>query len=548
LHRILERVDSGRLVSPEQLFIDKFSGTPKPSIGAPWRLLFPQCYFWLDYAGVPQPNLDLHDMGTTQSGSDHRSFGGEDMILAIRSIPAYIDASSLMLILAPTSDHHDVAGRLCNYASWTRRGWCRLERFCAVFARVRVPMAICLGPEAPVHYESMVAALTVQIGYGDFSCCQLGHSMQGKPIPCDKLALRPVLTSLMVAVADKCRMTQDPAWARYVTASCARHLHGLPTAPGDPPALPWEKDPESFLAALRWDDAALPKSCSGWPASHRWTLLHYAAITGSATLVREILLRDGVSSVDVMSPGLPNVIAGQYTALAHAVASGHGNADAAEMLTNARANPMASVRGIAGYNLLMHAVLAGSAEQLRWTVAHYQGDMNARGAIFGQTPLCTVLSQREDKDLVWPAMVSLRADVRCADFFHGPDAVLYYACFSRTPSLAAVRMLIEARCALNRPATPTTRLMKALASCSLAAERFARVRGRAPGVFASTWARMVGSTPLHYAAWRGSCDVVRLLVEARARCLRNELGYTPLQLAAEAFGGQPPDALVQLLA
>ena len=64
-------------------------------------------YVWLDYVSIPQVNPTLKQ-------------------LAIESLAIYSSACSYFLVLAPDAVHSDTQ-LVCDQASYSRRGWCRLE-------------------------------------------------------------------------------------------------------------------------------------------------------------------------------------------------------------------------------------------------------------------------------------------------------------------------------------------------------------------------------------------------------------------------------------
>ncbi|KAL3906352.1 MAG: hypothetical protein SGPRY_010581 [Prymnesium sp.] len=51
----------------------------------------------------------------------------EERLLAIDSIPWYIDHSLNFFVLVPAIPHSDLPDVVCDYQSWKERGWCRLE-------------------------------------------------------------------------------------------------------------------------------------------------------------------------------------------------------------------------------------------------------------------------------------------------------------------------------------------------------------------------------------------------------------------------------------
>ena len=82
--------------------------------------------------------------------SDHRQNAGNEATAhtvhwlneAVSSIPAYIERSSLMIVLVPPSDHSDRPDEICDYSNWRRRGWCRLELAGTALARTNVRVMI----------------------------------------------------------------------------------------------------------------------------------------------------------------------------------------------------------------------------------------------------------------------------------------------------------------------------------------------------------------------------------------------------------------------
>ena len=72
----------------------------------------------VDYFSVPQPSAaSAAEMEETL----------RNMKAAIDSIPAYIERSSHFFAVVPTLRHQDLSCVTCDYGSWLRRGWCRLE-------------------------------------------------------------------------------------------------------------------------------------------------------------------------------------------------------------------------------------------------------------------------------------------------------------------------------------------------------------------------------------------------------------------------------------
>lgn len=88
--------------------------------GKRWQQVLPSCFFWFDYAGVPQLSWQDNSSSDDATGhenpcseiglstSDHRFSSGD----AVNSIPAYIERSAMVLILVPVCQHSDNSARI----------------------------------------------------------------------------------------------------------------------------------------------------------------------------------------------------------------------------------------------------------------------------------------------------------------------------------------------------------------------------------------------------------------------------------------------------
>ena len=164
-------------------------------------------YVWLDYSCVPQA-----------------ASAQEPRLRAIESIPHYIDACTTFLALCPPVKHKEL-GHVCDYHTWRKRGWCRLEEQVnelKLFTFTDKPLPQ-FGPGAlawdvprrPLmvlntnhitcvdmfdHFY-MLGVRSQTVMNGDFACCSLGHKKvfdDGTEItiPCDKDRIRPFCRQL----------------------------------------------------------------------------------------------------------------------------------------------------------------------------------------------------------------------------------------------------------------------------------------------------------------------------------------------------------------
>ena len=65
------------------------------------------------------PDLSVANLGVR--GTSHEA--NRALICAANSIPAYIELSTHLLIVAPPVKHRET-GKLCDFGSWLQRGWC----------------------------------------------------------------------------------------------------------------------------------------------------------------------------------------------------------------------------------------------------------------------------------------------------------------------------------------------------------------------------------------------------------------------------------------
>ena len=78
-------------------------------------------FLFFDWFAIPQITARVEGVNEEATRSD--------AALAVRSIPAYVEASNLFIALVPELVHMET-GLPCNYASYLSRGWCRAELWC----------------------------------------------------------------------------------------------------------------------------------------------------------------------------------------------------------------------------------------------------------------------------------------------------------------------------------------------------------------------------------------------------------------------------------
>jgi hypothetical protein len=108
-----------------------------------WKANMKTMYVWVDYMCIPQltsvikeeevmTHSDTHQSSEQPSRTcqDHTKGNSDDsklLMLAVKSLPAYVEMCCMMLVLVPTDEHRDRTEEVVDWCSWRRRGWCRLE-------------------------------------------------------------------------------------------------------------------------------------------------------------------------------------------------------------------------------------------------------------------------------------------------------------------------------------------------------------------------------------------------------------------------------------
>mmetsp|Transcript_11391 Transcript_11391/g.30561 ORF Transcript_11391/g.30561 Transcript_11391/m.30561 type:complete len:741 (+) Transcript_11391:87-2309(+) len=512
--------------------------------GEHWKAVLPHCYFWLDFAGVPQVCCEQQDDVTAVATADHR-FSATDivqqLIKAVNSIPAYVSRCALVVVLTPVVWHQDIPDRICNFASWRSRGWCRLELMATQMTLRRVRLLKCIGPAATPEFMGGSDILNLVPGRGSFTCCTRGHRIAGNVIPCDRDKIREVVEEMINTACEHLHSAGEVGEARLLQGFRSIFTEGFP-APTmyAKPATPLACDDivEAFEAKLRWtaedtEDARRGKGL---------TRLHWAAFGSDASVVAALLQGEERSFIETPTPhGFPRYgVQTGYRPAHLAAAFGFGH-EALELLLGSRANPLGRTANDSGVGVLHLAAARGVPEVISSVL-----EVGGQAALeqldtFARQPATAHASFLPSSSA--PALrllLASRAEPRFSAGTCGRDAAMNCLCTKNDSDPDAVRLLLEARCCPNRVTAPTMLFWRTLETGAVTTARVLKARGRELGPVVAFLARGGLSTPLHEAAQRGDVATARVLFEFRADpSRRNRLGYTPLGLAAAAFGEVP---------
>eukprot|EP00939_MAST-03C_sp_MAST-3C-sp1_P004862 g4862.t1 len=254
-----------------------------------WSRILKNVYLWFDWLSMPQPGAEK-----TKERRDALKQGGSD---AIRSIPAYVERSDFMVILAPYGVHENRKSR-AYYRTWRRRGWCVCELFASVFSRdSKYPNLLIRSAKGMPQWIPPLDALMLSCGNCDFSCCERNHVSTtatdeakgikiNEPIPCDK----PVVYEILSTLLDKkiAHLKEEKKMTLARSFSCMRPwwLRNLTDRKSSEGVVVWPEnatDLDAFKATLWWS------SKMGWFDDGGVPLLMYAVGANNLEATKAVL-------------------------------------------------------------------------------------------------------------------------------------------------------------------------------------------------------------------------------------------------------------------
>ena len=291
----------------------------------------PNTYVWLDYLSIFQPRVsneaaqlaELHALDLVGSGGDavegfnplrrrqstldalpeeeakwrapaaaSAAEGLQILKDAVNSIPAYLERSELVMVIAPPLAHLERKNEICDARNWLQRGWCTLERV-SQHLTTAGPIVMLTGesnlPELLLSNDWFQAAP----GLGDFTCCSWGHADGSK---CDRCE---VGEQVELMVAERVRKLHSSAAAERATAAekleyrfVLCQLRGIFTGLRSPmkekviaDARPADLD--AWLKLFLFDTAGVLGSKEDEKSG--WTPLRFAVLQDNAPIVRALI-------------------------------------------------------------------------------------------------------------------------------------------------------------------------------------------------------------------------------------------------------------------
>eukprot|EP00398_MALV-I-01_sp_L67-1_P000015 gene15-555_t len=277
----LQSLREGRIVYPSEFAI----GLPGVPSKGNFSSLLKNCLVWIDYVSVPQLRARHHSDDSSPGDQEHDASRLQNMLSAINSVPAYIQRSSLTLILAPVVIHKE-EGTDCQLSTWKNRGWCRLEAVVSSLVSKSKSMVLVESRFKMSLFSAHDMLYRDSVGCGEYACCKRNHLVEVDgvevPIACDRGKVSAVLENLYeTQLLERCTK-KDLSDFRWLLAHEHILLKNLPSLDTRPQYDSWSKFANAFQL-----NAEKPLQKVG--GKHNCIPLIYAVIANNFPVVKYLI-------------------------------------------------------------------------------------------------------------------------------------------------------------------------------------------------------------------------------------------------------------------
>lgn len=492
---------------------------------------------WMDYMSTPQ-------VGPTSSPKAVRAAAK-----AVKSIPAYVEQCDLMVVVAPVSSHKDT-GELCSFSSWRARGWCRAELVCSVLARQQIRTLVCTGQKATPFLMHPCEAHRLVVGKGEFSCCKMGHQVNGVPLACDKEKVAQVLDRMMQAKVEFSRQERVLLDQHFYVTMRGTFLQGLP--------LPPQHDDK--MEALTNGTVTIPESCAaarlvaklGWGAADDalaqqtgLTLVLFAALHDDPEAIQALTSEQGGRRHEtnvVLKEQIDHLSYFFKGAGPLHIAMAHSSWSTCKAVLDGGADPQCAMAN--GMDPLFTGCCKGNLPNVTAWLQHFPGwlcDRVEPGMGLNALLLSALVGVAEVGPVI-RLMLDAKASANNEEFWGGQSALLCCLAQNENANCDAARLLLQEGQGVNARFRPQNRTWKMMLGVMRLASKVDN------STCTRAFANLEDSTPLHFAAKRGDVALVNLLMAHGADAgAKNKQGRTALGVATHFFGGSPPKLLQDAL-
>ena len=592
LQTVIRKLMKGKTSVASNGMLDAVYQYHMQTTGAEWARKLPGMYLWIDYISIPQPgalvseasdeliqDLDANGDGkvtpselanadaskTKRRSSDHRQLAGQESVdarlgqlveqlkAAVDSIPSYIERCSMMWIVVPPVKHQSLDEQICDFASWRKRGWCRMEfAACKLACGDDMPLMVIKSAIDAPEYFNPCDIFKLCPSRGDFS------------VEADRGKVNGTLSTMLSAKAASYEERHnDVTLARILKAFApifVPHEAGAAAAAAAAPAAP---EGETALARLqrlmKWRGDAAE---AAWEAECGWNLLTLAVAMNDEAAVDELLARPAAEVSRLLNAkGADLVVPGgavKKGPLHRREPLGQKLLQYAERMSPLLAAMTFSSAGVVrklldagadverdGLTLLGErpctfrgACIAGRAENVRALLERFPQYANAANEM-GATCLhfaafsSACLGQREVVRALLDHGASKEA-LHSVHLFNGTPLTASCGTYDQDP--AAIKMMLEAGADPTKPEALPGKL-KFLRRLSGVLRLTGSVQMRGIHTLIKSTPLNKGRTPTHMAAQRGDIAVVKVLAEhakSHPEQSKDRAGATPLQLCERA--------------
>lgn len=434
-----------------------------------------------------------------------------------------------------------------------------MELMAAILAPKKIPSLVCTGAEAIPFCVHPFDGPRLSAQKASFGCCEMGHVMNGSPLPCDKAKVHTVLEVLLEAKVMQLRQAGRKHKPSLHFFNSLRHIFtkGLNFEDGGSTqaSAAAYRPPQSFMdpkvaaaaKARRKIEAAKPgverlKGLLGWtPADDAdgkrtgYTLVFCASLANDAPALREMLTA-GSSHMKEINMGLRS----NHTDLAYmwkglkpfGAAMIYAKWETCQVLLDARADPTAKTWN--GMDSLFGSACIGNLHTTAkfletfpdWNINRIDSLVNVN------SPVVAALSLNQKKTIL-KYMLDTGTDLLYKDKWGQAHSLLCSACTNEDSDIEAATFLVEQGADVNGRWQPHDFKWRILG------KGLEFLSNTASGKFRTIkeLCMIPGASPLHFAAKRGDVDLVETLLKLRADLtLKNKQGETPMDVAMDFFG------------
>jgi len=429
-----------------------------------------------------------------------------------------------MMILAPVCKHKDT-GEPCNYASWRSRGWCRMELMSAKLAPRKIPTLVCAGAEADPFFVHSFDVPRLSQQTAKFSCCDLGHVLNGCRLPCDKVRVAALMETMLQAKVMQLRTAGRSRKPELHFYNSARHIftRGLNGAGDVPPQAAIGDSKELACRDSRVAAAAKArqqilrtlgpgvqrlKALLGWTEEdeaegHRtgFTLVLCAAMADDTEALREMLasadsphVKDVNLGVKRNHPDLAYMWKGSAPLNAAMI---FGCWETCEVLLEAGANPKQRLSN--GMDCLFGAVCIGNKRTTKKFLERFPTwDVNRIDKQFQSNTLVVAAVSLAQKQHILKCLLDAGGDMFYTGQWGSTHTLLCAACNNEDSDVESVKFLVEQGADVHGKWQPHDLKWRLLEKTAHFLAPRISVR------LIKELAMMDGATPLHFAAKRGT--------------------------------------------